>query len=159
MINKTNALSIFSDTTADLSQAISCFSEKHPSSHAPSVIDMSAIKAIASFVSVRASALIASAVYSLWDIRQEGDQKLLSTLPESSPLRTTVEADLNMEKTTVAFNGSVIEHYPGYLASCQRYINELLESKTSVEPKSIELVSAKESSLTGAAVALACVDS
>lgn len=120
---------------------------------------MSAIKAIASFVSVRSSALIASAVYALWDIRQEGDQKLLTTLPETSPLRTVVEEDLNMEKTTVAFNGSVIEQYPGYLASCQRYISELMESKPSSENKSIELVSAKESSLTGAAVALACLDS
>ncbi|KAM0480804.1 hypothetical protein ACHAPX_003691 [Trichoderma viride] len=147
------------DTTADLSEAIGCFSEKHPSPHAVSVIDMSAIKAIASFVSVRSSALIASAVYALWDIRHEGDQKLLATLPESSPLRTAVEEDLNMEKTTVAFNGSVIEQYPGYLASCQRYISELLESKPSGENKSIELVSAKESSLTGAAVALACLDS
>jgi hexokinase len=120
---------------------------------------MSAIKAIASFVSVRSSALIASAVYALWDIRQEGDEALLSTLPESSPLRSVVEEDIKMEKTTVAFNGSVIERYPGYLTSCQRYITELLESKPSGQSKSIELVGAKESSLTGAAVALACVDS
>ncbi|KAM0247344.1 hypothetical protein ACHAQJ_009901 [Trichoderma viride] len=147
------------DTTTDLSEAISCFSGNHPSTHIPSVIDMSAIKAIASFVSVRSSALIASAVYALWDIREEGDQTLLSTLPESSPLRSVLEEDIKMEKTTVAFNGSVIERYPGYLTSCQRYINELLESKSSGQSKSIELVSAKESSLTGAAVALACVDS
>lgn len=120
---------------------------------------MSAIKAIASFVSVRSSALIASAVYALWDIRLEGDEKFLATLPESSPLRSKVEDDIKMEKTTVAFNGSVIEHYPGYLASCQRYINELMEGNASGLPKFIELVSAKESSLTGAAVALACVDS
>ncbi|RFU74137.1 hexokinase-1 [Trichoderma arundinaceum] len=147
------------DTTADLSRAIGCFSEKYPSTHIPTVVDMSAIKAIASFVSVRSSALIASAVYALWDIRLEGDEKFLSTLPESSPLRTKVEEDIKMEKTTVAFNGSVIENYPGYLDSCQRYINELLESKPSGQSKSIELVSAKESSLTGAAVALACLDS
>ncbi|KKO97788.1 hexokinase [Trichoderma harzianum] len=147
------------DTTTDLSQAISIFTEKYPSTHTPSVVDMSAIKAIASFVSVRSSALIASAVYALWDIRLEGDEKFLSTLPESSPLRSKVEDDIKMEKTTVAFNGSVIEHYPGYLASCQRYINELMEGNASGLPKFIELVSAKESSLTGAAVALACVDS
>ncbi|ETS00754.1 hexokinase-1 [Trichoderma reesei RUT C-30] len=147
------------DTSADLSEAISCFSEKYPSSHTPSVVDMGAIKAIASFVSVRSSALIASAVYALWDIRLEGDEKFLSTLPESSPLRHKVEEDIKMEKTTVAFNGSVIEHYPGYLENCQRYINELLDTHPSTQPKAIELVSAKESSLTGAAVALACVDS
>ncbi|EHK23849.1 uncharacterized protein TRIVIDRAFT_179290 [Trichoderma virens Gv29-8] len=150
---------IVRDTTTDLSQAISAFTQKYPSTHTPSVIDMSAIKAIASFVSVRSSALIASAVYALWDIRLEGDEKFLSTLPESSPLRTKVQEDIKMEMTTVAFNGSVIEHYPGYLASCQRYINDLMESNSSGQPKSIELVSAKESSLTGAAVALACVDS
>lgn len=53
----------------------------------------------------------------------------------------------------VAFNGSVIEHYPNYLFNCQRYIDELVGSKGD----GIELVPAKESSLMGAAVASACV--
>lgn len=57
----------------------------------------------------------------------------------------------------VAFNGSVIEHYPNYLSNCQRYINELVESKGCAETGGIELVPAKESSLLGAAVASACV--
>lgn len=65
---------------------------------------------------------------------------------------------MQLEKTTVAFNGSVIENYPGYLASCQRYIDELVEGKGCSEPRSIELVPAKESSLLGAAVGLACVE-
>lgn len=57
----------------------------------------------------------------------------------------------------MAFNGSVIENYPGYLDGCQRYIKELLQGNESTKARSIELVPAKESSLTGAAVALACI--
>ena len=65
---------------------------------------------------------------------------------------------MRLENTTVAFNGSVIENYPGYLSSCQRYVDELVRSKGLAEPRSINLVPAKESSLMGAAVALACVE-
>ena len=57
----------------------------------------------------------------------------------------------------ISFNGSVIENYPGYLRNCQKYINELVAGKGVPELGSIELVPAKESSLQGAAVALACV--
>lgn len=76
----------------------------------------------------------------------------MAKLPPSSPLRQAAEADLALEKTVVAFNGSVIENYPGYLFSCQRYVDELVADRGS-----IELVPAKESSLLGAAVASACV--
>ncbi|KAK5995178.1 Hexokinase-1 [Cladobotryum mycophilum] len=146
------------DTSADLAAAIQLFSERHPSSYIPTTSDLEAIKSIASFVSVRSSALAATCVYTLWDLRLEGEREFISSLPESSPRRQAAEEDLKLEKTTVAFNGSVIENYPGYLTSCQRYINELIASKGLPEPRSIELVSAKESSLTGAAVALACID-
>ena len=57
----------------------------------------------------------------------------------------------------VAFNGSVIENYPGYLSSCQRYVDQLVESKGCKENGNIELVPAKDSSIIGAAVASACV--
>lgn len=80
----------------------------------------------------------------------------MKLLPVSSPERKRIEADLRLQKTTVAFNGSVIENYPGYLDRCQQYIDELIRSKSLSEPRRIDLVPAKESSLMGAAVALAC---
>jgi hexokinase len=118
---------------------------------------MTAIKSLASFVSVRSSALVATCLYTLWDARLEGERGFLETLPSESRLRQQVEADMKLDKTTVAFNGSVIENYPGYLEGCQRYINELLQTREHAKTRSIELVPAKESSLLGAAVALACI--
>lgn len=147
-----------SDTSSNLERAIKIFSERHPSSNRPTTSDLIAIKAISSFVSVRSSAIVATCVYTLWDLRLDFEQQYVDTLPESSPERERVEADMKLESTTVAFNGSVIENYPGYLANCQRYLDELMESKSLPEPRSIGLVAAKESSLMGAAVALACVE-
>lgn len=119
---------------------------------------MAALRAIASFISVRAAALVATCVYTLWDLRLESQQVYLDSLPESSPLRPEAEADMNLDTTTVSFNGSVIENYPGFLGNCQRYVNELVETKGMAARGTIELVPAKESSLLGAAVALACVE-
>ncbi|KOS17384.1 Hexokinase-1 [Escovopsis weberi] len=144
------------DTSEGLTKAIELFSARHHSSHVPTTSDLEAIKSIGSFVSKRSSALVATAVYSLWDLRLEGERDLLASLPEDSPRRQAAEEDLKLETTTVAFNGSVIENYPGYLSNCQRYVDELVANKGLPEPRRIELVSAKESSLTGAAVALAC---
>lgn len=100
---------------------------------------------------------MATCVYSLGEVRLESHKAYVATLPGSSPLRKTAEADLNLKKTMVAFNGSVIEQYPNYLENCQRYVDELVEGGTCPYMGGIELVPAKESSLLGAAVASACV--
>jgi hexokinase len=57
----------------------------------------------------------------------------------------------------VAYTGSVIENYPHYLTNCQQYIDQLVTATGGV-PGQIDLVAAKESSLIGAAVALACIE-
>jgi hexokinase len=99
---------------------------------------------------------VAACVYALWDIRLEGHKTFIASLPESSDARQTAEAELTLGTTKVAFNGSVIENYPGYLSSCQRYVDHLVEGKGYEEYGNIELVPAKESSIIGAAVASAC---
>ncbi|KAM3461492.1 hypothetical protein NHJ6243_005012 [Beauveria neobassiana] len=149
---------VASDSTSELTEAIRIFSERHPSIHVPTTTDMAAIKSLASFVAVRSSALVATCLYTLWDARLEAERDFAQTLPKDSPLRKRVEDDIELEKTTVSFNGSVIENFPGYLESCQRHVNELLQSKGYAKPRSIELVLAKESSLIGAAVTLACIN-
>ncbi|OAA51873.1 hexokinase-1 [Metarhizium rileyi] len=155
----TDTLSMIeSDASSDLADATKIFSERHPSSYTPTTSDLVAIKAISSFVSVRSSALVATCVFTLWDLRLDFEKQYIETLPESSPARKRIEADMQLQSTTVAFNGSVIENYPGYLANCQRYLDELIESRSLPEPRSIGLVAAKESSLMGAAVALACLE-
>ncbi|OAR00828.1 hypothetical protein LLEC1_03798 [Akanthomyces lecanii] len=149
---------IGSDSTTDLTEAIRLFSERHPSTHVPTTADMAAIKALGDFVSVRSSALVATCLYTLWDARLAGERDLVQTLPADSSLRRRVEEDIELEKTTVSFNGSVIENFPGYFESCQRYVTELLQSNGYAKTRSIELVPAKESSLIGAAVTLACIN-
>lgn len=148
-----------SDESPELTLAKKIFADRHPSSHSPSTSDLFALRSLASFISVRSGALVATCVYTLWDIRLEAHKAFIASLPESSDAdaRQAAEADLTLETTMVAFNGSVIENYPGYLSSCQRYVDQLVESKGCKENGNIELVPAKDSSIIGAAVASACV--
>ncbi|KAG5951447.1 hypothetical protein E4U53_003062 [Claviceps sorghi] len=148
------------DTSSDLQGATQLFSERHPSLHRPTTSDLAAIKAISSLVAVRSSALVATCVYTLWEMRLEFEKRYIETPSGACPERKHVDADMDhLQRTTVvAFNGSVIENYPGYRASCQHYLDQLTESKGFPEHRRIDLVPAKESSLLGAAVALACVE-
>ncbi|KAH7157611.1 hypothetical protein B0J13DRAFT_520342 [Dactylonectria estremocensis] len=148
---------IQSDTSLELGDACKEFSLRHPSAHTPTTSDLFLLRQLASFVSARSSALVATCVYTFWKLRIDAQTDWVKTLPESSPLRPTAEADRDIPITTVAFNGSVIENYPGYLSSCQKHLDDLVagqESKSGTQG-TIQLVSAKESSLLGAAVALA----
>jgi hexokinase len=144
------------DTTSDLAASKALFAKQHPSTYKPTTVDLAALRKLASYISMRSSALIAASLYALWDVRIDSHKAVVAGLPESSHLRQGAEADLDLKKTMVAFNGSVIENYPGYLASCQRFVDELVENTGRAENGSIELVAAKESSLLGAAVASAC---
>src|SRR5690349_12361549 len=103
-----------SDTSEDLSVAKKLFSDRHPSAHQPTASDISTLKSIASFISIRSSALVATCVYTLWDLRLGSHQDLVATLPKESTLYKGAQDELELEKTTVAFNGSVIEQYPNY---------------------------------------------
>ncbi|KAG9254668.1 uncharacterized protein F5Z01DRAFT_86407 [Emericellopsis atlantica] len=154
----TETLSIVeSDESSDLSHAKQVFAERHPASHQPTTSDLFGLRALASYVSIRSSALVATCVYTLWDIRLESHKAYVESLPVASPERTAAASDLQLGKTMVAFNGSVIEQYPNYLGNCQRFANDLVLANGSSQAGTIELVPAKESSLIGAAVASACV--
>lgn len=82
---------------------------------------------------------------------------------------TEAELGISRSRTTVAYNGSVIENYPGYRAHLQEYIDGLVAGCRRQPDRqgggggehegwSIAFVEARESSLLGAAVALACLD-
>lgn len=110
--------------------------------------------------------LLAACVYALWELRHETDAEYLqmqaaSEPPASPPTaarRASFVADAKTEttlpQTKVAYNGSVIERYPKYRENCQRYIDGLVAESEHIGQ--IELVPALESSILGAAVALAC---
>ncbi len=154
---------------------------------------MAFLRSLASLISRRSAALLAAAVFALWELRHETEverrhQNTTATATATATTTTTTtttiekrgevvvsvsetatekeeEEEENEEEeaaaapppppshTKVAFNGSVIERYPQYRATCQGYLDGLLGSSSS--SSSVDLVPAVESSLLGAAVALA----
>ncbi|KAE9377314.1 actin-like ATPase domain-containing protein [Stipitochalara longipes BDJ] len=128
-----------SDHTTTLEKATAIFASRHPSpSSVPCLSDIQAVRTIASHVSVRAASLVATGVHALWSLRNDAES--MSPCEEGS------------EKTLVAYNGSVLENYPGFKGNCQKFLDGLVEGSGG-RKGSVELVYAEESSLLGAAVA------
>ncbi|KZL78199.1 hexokinase-1 [Colletotrichum tofieldiae] len=135
------------DVSPLFTSSIDLFVSCHPSSHTPTASDISALRRLASFVSRRSAAIIAACLHAIWSLR-------LEALSEEKPAQGSSdrqEQEAGLVRTMVAYNGSVIECYPGYLAMCQGYVDALVNRRD----RSIDLVPAKESSLLGAGVALA----
>lgn len=107
-----------------------------------SATDIQAIRTIASHVSHRAAAVLATAIHALWQVRNEAEG---------------IEV-VDSKQAVVAYNGSVMENYPGYQSTCQEYLNRLAARSGAQEPCILELEHAEESSLLGAAIAVACLD-
>ncbi|KAI1388016.1 hexokinase [Hypoxylon trugodes] len=155
---------IEADTSPNLEKALLHFTTHHPCTTPPTVSDIAAIRGLASLISRRSAALLAASVFSLWELRHETEAEHIPNTPKSTPSNDSAvvlpspsidEEIRDIEASTkVAFNGSVIEHYPEYRATCQRYIDDLVSH--SEHPGSVDLVPALESSILGAAVALAC---
>lgn len=139
------------------------FTSAHPCPIPATAADISAIRTLASFISRRSAALLGAAVFSLWELRHETaieqvcqDEDDDDDAEEEKP---AIEEDLTTPPhTKVAFTGSVIEHYPGYLSRCQDHITTLVSGAENpiLAAGSIDLVPATESSIIGAAVALGC---
>lgn len=103
---------------------------------------------------------MAASLFALWQFKNEAEADLVASSAQSGPSHFAAAAakgELALDGHVVAFNGSVIEHYPRYLESCQGYIDGLLSS-AGAAAGTISLAGAKESSLLGAAVALACLE-
>lgn len=92
---------------------------------------------------------MAASLFALWQFKNEAEARHPSAASQ---------AELALDGHVVAFNGSVIEQYPRYLENCQGFLDSLVRSTTDGRPGTIRLVGAKESSLLGAAVALACLE-
>lgn len=103
--------------------------------------DLQTLQLISSHVAHRAAGVVAAGVHALWQLRNEAE---FMTATES-------------EHTLVAYNGSVMENYPGFKETCQRRLDGLVESSGG-KAGVVELMYAEESSLLGAAVAVACLD-
>lgn len=182
-----------SDTTPTLTTAIATFTARHPPQPghpAPTTADISFVRTLAGHIARRSASVIATSLHALWELKAEAEQELLDTLSNSttssSPIFPLMEektkkaeetaAELAIAApggtTTVAFNGSVVEQYPGYRGWLQGFVDGLLAADDDDDKPangsadgngngkkagkgSVVLVEAKESSLRGAAVALA----
>jgi len=120
--------------------------------------DAEALRRIAAAVARRASALVAAAIFALRGVRDGGEGA--DALP-GAEAKAEAEANGRLEKavggTVVACAGSVIEHYPGFMAGCQGVLDRMagLEGERGREVGRVELCVAGESSLLGAAVGAA----
>jgi hexokinase len=130
-----------SDSSPSLATAQQVFLAHHPMASQPTVADLQAVCLIASNVAYRASSVVAAGIHALWEVRNEAE----GISPSDS------------EHTLVAYNGSVMENYPGFRASCQSKVDGLIEASGG-KAGMVELMYAAESSLLGAAVAVACLD-
>ncbi|KAK1755682.1 hexokinase-1 [Echria macrotheca] len=148
---------IAADTDPSSSAACKIFASRHPSVVEPDCADIAVLRTISSYIARRSASIVAASLVALWELKSETEEELLNTLPADSPFAAETKAEMEIARTTVAFNGSVIEHYPGYLQCAQQYIDDLVSTSSRVGG-SIELVAARESSLLGAAVALACLE-
>ena len=148
---------------------------------------MAFIRDLASLISRRSAALMAGALFALWELRHETEAEAAAAHVEVATKKNNDNAIKAFEnggvvvsvteaqdeehnqqqqqqqqqeqapqRTKVAFNGSVMERYPGYRVRCQGYLDTLVAR--SGRPGFVDLVPAVESSLLGAAIALASAD-
>lgn len=146
------------DISPRLEVATAIFHQKHPSDSGtlPTLADIRAVCTLASLIAQRSAAIVAASVYALWALKVEAEKQYIdASLVQAHTENARAELAILQSRTVVAFNGSVIERYPHYLAHCQAVINSLTTAKLSTEASTIDLVPAKESSLLGAVVALA----
>jgi len=147
---------IEADTAPTLTTATNLFTTHHPpspSSPPYTTADISTLRTLASHVIHRATAITAAGLHGLWLLKfpPQTNPEINSTTPPTPPPPS---------KSLIAYNGSVMERYPGFRESTQKHLDMLVEATVGGEDVAggLELVPADDSSLLGAAVAVACLD-
>ncbi len=137
----TSLLAAFqSDASRSMSKASAAFLDAHALPSPPRISELHFLREIAQLISRRAATYLATALHALWRLRTaaEGLQP-----GEASHV-------------TIACNGTIVEKYPDFRACCQRQLDELCELSGAAKG-AVNLAMAPESSLFGAAVAVACI--
>lgn len=155
---------IEADTSASFSSSAALLQKEHTFLRAPSVNDLKFLRRVCETVSNRAAGYLATAIHSMWCLRNEAEFSVVTASATSikEPQEVTVVESEHPQSLTIACDGSVINKYPGFKDRCQDYINQLLEetntSKGSLDgatSPSVRLDPAPESAILGAAVAVA----
>ncbi|KAL3463793.1 hypothetical protein BJX64DRAFT_111912 [Aspergillus heterothallicus] len=154
---------IEADTSPFLTASAALLQKEHTFSSSPSQEDLQFLLRVCQIVSKRAAGYLATAIHSMWCLRNEAEFPTVPPSPSSSKGPVTVtESGTNPESLAIACDGSVINKYPGFRDRCQSYLNQLTRetnlakaSQQSGEDSCIRLEPAPESAILGAAVAVA----
>lgn len=137
----TQILAVFeSDQTTDLSKASARFHVDHPMRSPPKLHELEFIRSICRLASRRAAAYLATSLHALWAVRTSAEG---------------IEPG-EASHVTIACDGSMIEKYPGFRQCTQRYLDSLCVLSGASEG-TVTLDMSPESSIFGAAVAVACI--
>lgn len=136
---------IEADSSSTLAPSSALLQKEHAFALPPSVPDLLFLRQVCSVVSRRASAYIATSVYSLWglyhEIEHSTDSLTTSTSPPKKPEIHTreisdVEEEEDSKMLSIACEGGVINNYPGFRGRCQAYLDQLTSTSSTTSPAS-----------------------
>ncbi|KAL4992475.1 hypothetical protein BDW68DRAFT_149799 [Aspergillus falconensis] len=155
---------IEADTSPFLTASATLLQKEHTFSSSPSPEDLRFLLRVCRTVSKRAAGYLATAIHSMWCLRNQAE---FPGTPPSPSLKgprevTITESGRNLDCLSIACDGSVINKYPGFRDRCQVYLNQLTQetnaakgSEISEAGPCIRLEPAPEGAIFGAAVAVA----
>ncbi|KAG2412605.1 hexokinase [Aspergillus terreus] len=151
------------DASPSLTSSAALLQKEHTFVTGPSAEDMRFLRRVCETVSKRSAGYLATAIHSMWCLRNEVEapRTAAASIKEDQNV-TVVESEPQDQSLSIACDGSVINKYPGFRDRCQRYLNTLTQdtnaSKNLLDASaspSIRLELAPESAILGAAVAVA----
>lgn len=145
------------DSSPSLSASAALLQKEHTFPNLPSVEDLRFLRRICQTVSRRAAGYLATAIHSMWCLRNEVEFPATPTtgsLDKESPEVTVIESE-DPGTISIACDGTVINKYPGFQDTCQSYLNQLTAETHPGSRCAIQLNPAPESAILGAAVAVA----
>lgn len=143
------------DTSPSLTSSAALFQKQHTFPVTPSSEDLYFLRRICQTVSRRAAGYLATAIHSMWCLRNDVEFSPSTMAIKEASEVTVVESEPESRSLSIACDGSVINKYPGFRDSCQTYINQLAEQTNGTTESLISLDLAPESAIVGAAVAVA----
>ncbi|KAL4911599.1 hypothetical protein BDW74DRAFT_10622 [Aspergillus multicolor] len=155
---------IEADSSPFLASSATLLQKEHTFSRAPTPDDMQFLLRVCRTVSKRAAGYLATAIHSMWCLRNESEYPDTPSSPSLKEPRevTITESESNTNCLSIACDGSVINKYPGFRDRCQAYLNQLTQETNSSmglqisdNGPCIRLEPAPDSAILGAAVAVA----
>lgn len=146
------------DSSISLSASAALLQKEHTFPSYPSVEDLRFLRRVCQVTSRRAAGYLATAIHSMWVLRNEVEfpaSSVSDSLVKDAPGIIVTESDESAKNVSIACDGTVINKYPGFRDTCQRYLDQLSEKTNPTSGCAIRLDPAPESAILGAAVAVA----